>query len=103
MRDRAVIAVRGPVVLKSWRHRKGLSNLGRPHPLAHHSDRLVMDIFVEVTLIGQMRSHPFVTPYGPLVWSDHHLHVGTELLKGDIQILGPTIRVAHSGAARREQ
>src|SRR5258708_17720700 len=103
MRDRPVISVRRPVLLKPRRHRKLLSNLGRSQSLIHQSDCLVMDIFVEVTLIGQMRSHPFVTPYGPLMLSDHHLRVGTELLEGDIEILRPTIRVAHSGAAKRKQ
>src|SRR5258708_1342943 len=103
MRDRPVISVRRPVLLKPRRHRKLLSNLGRSQSLIHQSDCLVMDIFVEVTLIGQMRSHPFVTPYGPLVLGDHHLRVGTELLEGGIEILRPTIRVAHSGAAKREQ
>src|SRR5260370_38432269 len=67
MRDRAVIFARGPVVLKPRWHRKALSNLGRPQPLIHHSDRLVMYIFVEVTLISQSRSHPFVTPHRPVM------------------------------------
>src|SRR5580692_7626695 len=100
MRDRAVISVGGPIVLKPRWHGKGLCNLGRSQPLIHHADCLVMDVFVEVTLIRQMRSHPFVTPHRPCMLSDHHLHVGTELIESSIEILRPTISVAHSGAAK---
>src|SRR3977135_1158213 len=103
MRDRAVISARGPVVLNPRWHRKCLSNLGRPEPLIHHSDCLVMHIFVEVTLISQSCSHPFVTPHRPVMLGDYHLRVGTESLERGIEILRPTIRVAHYGAAKREQ
>src|SRR6267378_114005 len=103
MRDRAVIFARGPVVLKPRWHRTGRGNLGRPQPLIHHSDCLVMYIFVEVTLISQSRSHPFVTPHRPMMLGDQHLRVRTELLERGIEILRPTIRVAHYGAAKREQ
>jgi hypothetical protein len=62
-----------------------------------------MYIFVEVTLISQSRSHPFVTPHRPVMLDDYHLRVGTELLERGIEILRPTIRVAHCCAAKREQ
>src|SRR5260370_33612776 len=103
MRDRAVISARGPVILKPRWHRKGLSNLGRPQPLIHHSDCLVVHIFVEVALISQSRSHSFVAPYRPGMLGDQHLRVGAELIEGGIEILRPTIRVAHYSAPIREQ
>ncbi len=62
-----------------------------------------MHIFVEVALNSQSRSHPFVPPHRPGMLGDQHLRIRTELLKRGIEILRPTIRVAHYAAAKREQ
>ncbi len=80
-----------------------LGDLRRGEPLVDHAQRLVVEVGVQVALLGKEGEGLLPAPDRPVVRGEHDVGGGAEELDGLGQVAGPVVRVAYLGAAQREQ
>ena len=71
--------------------------------MVHQAHALVVDVLVEIALVREGPGHAHPAPRGPVVLRDEHVAVGAEALERVAEMRRPGARVAHLGAAERQQ
>lgn len=80
-----------------------LGDLRPGEPLVDHAQRLVVEVGVQVALLGKEGEGVLAAPDRPVVRGEDDVGGGAEELDGLGQVVGPVVRVADLGAAQREQ
>ena len=101
--DRAVVAVGVPRLLQRGRHLEVLGDLDAGEALVEQSQRLVVQIGVQIPLQGQEFDDPVAAPGRPVVRGEHDVGAVGEAVDGLGQIARPAVRVADQRAAQRQQ
>ena len=101
--DVAVIAARLPGAVEARRQADGLGDLGRGQPVVHQADGLVMRELVEIALLADHGVDPLMAPHRPMMLAAHRVRLAAPHLQGLAEIFRPGQRVAHVGAAERQQ
>ena len=77
----AVIAACSPVVGEAGRQHQLFRDLGRGVAVVHQPHALVVNVAVQIALVGNGPRHAVAPPRGPVVLRDEHVGVRTEPLE----------------------
>ena len=100
--ERAVVAAAVPLALEARRQLQPLGDLGGDVALVEQPQRLVVDVAVEVALLGEEVDDPVGPPAGPVMLGEHHVAAGGEHADRLVEVGRPAVRIADQGAAQRE-
>ena len=101
--DVAVIAARVPGAFEARRQSDRLGDFGRGQPVIHQADGLVVRELVEIALLADHGVDALIAPHRPVMLAAHRLRLAAPHLQRLAEIFRPRQRVAHVGAAERQQ
>ena len=101
--DVAVIAARMPGAVEARRQSDGLGDLGRGQAVVHQADGLVVRELVEIALLADHGVDALPAPHRPVMLAAHRFRLAAPHLQRLAEIFRPGQRVAHVGAAERQQ
>ena len=101
--DRAVVAVRVPGPLQRRRHRERLGDLDAGVALVELTQRLVVQVGVQIPLQRKEFHDLFLAPRRPVMRGEHHVGPVGERVDRLGEVPGPAVRIAHQRPAQRQQ
>jgi hypothetical protein len=103
MPDMAVVTACVPGAFKACRQADGLGDLGGRQPVVHQADGLVVREFIEVALLADHGVDARFAPDRPVVLAAHRVCSSAPHPQRLAEIFRPRQRIAHIGAAERQQ
>ena len=103
MADMAVVTAAVPGALQALRQLDRLGDLGGVQAVVHQADGLVMREFVEVALLADHGVDALAAPHRPVMLAAHRLGLAAPQMQRLVEIFRPRQRIAHVGAAERQQ
>src|SRR5262249_58139421 len=71
----AVVVAVLPFLCEALWQNEGLGDFCRRHAVVHHADGLVMDVFIEVALLGKIFANAYAAPHWPVMLADQRLGI----------------------------
>ncbi|HTC24501.1 MAG TPA: hypothetical protein VK688_09070 [Gemmatimonadales bacterium] len=101
--DRPVVAVGVPGGFQPGRELEVFGDLHPGSAVVEHPQGLIVQVCVQVTLLGQVPDDVLGSPGRPVVGRERDIRLGSEQFDGLIEVTGPHPRVTDQSAAQREQ